>query len=87
MSVVGALSGALRITRTGSALPLASHRYAVAVWSPKFATHTSPLTVSIDTPVGLRSSVRGPLIWRIGATSPLAVALKTLMESPAAFDT
>ena len=87
MSVVGALSGALRITRIGSTLPLASHLYAVAVWLPKFATQTSPLTVSTDTPLGLRSSVFGPLIWRIGATSPVAVALKTLMESPAAFET
>src|SRR5688572_4662749 len=75
MSVVGALRGALRMTRIGSALPLASRRYAVAVWFPKFATHTSPLTGSIDTPFGLRSIVFGPLIWRIGATSPLAVAL------------
>src|SRR5688500_19866997 len=60
MSVVGAFSGALRMMRTGSALPFASHRYAVAVWFPKFATHTSPLTVSTDTPFGLRSIVLDP---------------------------
>ena len=36
------------------------------------------------TPFGLRSSVFGPLICRIGATSPWAVALNTLIESPAA---
>src|SRR6266545_238696 len=75
ISVVGALSGALRMTRTGSALPFASHLYAVAVWLPKFATQTSPLTVSTDTPFGFRSIVFGPLIWRIGATSPVALAL------------
>src|SRR6266508_701843 len=75
ISVVGTLSGALRITRIGSALPLASDLYAVAVWLPKLATQTSPFTVSTDTPLGLRSIVFGPLIWRIGAASPLAVAL------------
>jgi hypothetical protein len=62
MSVVGALRGALRITLTGSALPFASRLYAVAVWFPKFATHTSPFTVSTETPFGLRSIDFGPLI-------------------------
>ena len=42
-------------------MPLASRLYAVAVWLPKFATQTSPFTVSTDTPFGLRSSVFGPL--------------------------
>src|SRR4051812_12866509 len=70
ISVVASLSGALRITRIGSTLPFASDLYAVAVWLPKFATHTSWLTMSTATPFGLRSIVRGPLMTRTGATSP-----------------
>src|SRR5262249_5357825 len=83
MSTVGSLIGALRMTRTGSTLPFASDLYAVAVWLPKLATHTSWFTVSTATPFGLRSIVRGPLIIRIGAESPCADVLHTLIESPA----
>src|SRR5262245_24858352 len=77
-------SSALRMIRRGATSPLAINGYTVAVELPRLETQTSWFLRSIAMPVGFRRRVEGPLITRIGATSPWAIEAlaNTRMDLP-----
>src|SRR5579862_7062114 len=68
-------AGALRMVRSGAVSPFASAEKAEAEEFPIFETQTSRFLGSNEMPAGWFKPVLGPLMTRLGVTSPWSVLL------------